>query len=168
MWCQYTLSWLDRGHLSDNGRDWTMGNGIQMEIHQRTTSDIRLDVFILSLWSICKIENVSRITAIIWLKMIKINMQSIDTFVKENVQITHMWSDGKILMDILQNCSEVIAPYITRTSALILAMWVNSLRLSDAYMRPRTGSPLFQVMAFHLLGTKPFPKPMMTYWQLNH
>ena len=30
-----------------------------------------------------------------------------------------------------------------------------------------TGSPLVQVMACHLLGTKPLPKPMLIYCQLE-
>ena len=42
---------------------------------------------------------------------------------------------------------------------------VNSLRPCDICMRQRAGSTLVQVMVCRLLGGKPMPEPMMTYWQ---
>ena len=38
---------------------------------------------------------------------------------------------------------------------------------SAAYMRQWSGSALVQVMACRLFGTKPLPKPMLTYYQLD-
>ena len=43
----------------------------------------------------------------------------------------------------------------------------NSSPLSAAYMRPWTGSPLVQIMACRLFGTKPLSKPMLVYCQLD-
>ena len=40
---------------------------------------------------------------------------------------------------------------------------LNSLRLSDVYMRQWTGSSLIQVMALHLFGDKPLHQPMLTH-----
>ena len=43
----------------------------------------------------------------------------------------------------------------------------NSSPYSAAYMRRWTGSPLVQVMACRLLGAKPLPEPMNTYFRLD-
>ena len=52
-------------------------------------------------------------------------------------------------------------------SAILLTYGVNSLKLSDAYIHQQTWSSLIQVMAFNLFGTKPLPKPMLAYCQLE-
>ena len=44
---------------------------------------------------------------------------------------------------------------------------INSLRLSDAYMRQQTKPPLVQIVACHLFSAKPLPEPVMTYCQLD-
>ena len=44
---------------------------------------------------------------------------------------------------------------------------INSSPPCAAHMRPWTGSALVQVMACHLFGAKPLPKPMQAYCQLD-
>ena len=43
---------------------------------------------------------------------------------------------------------------------------LNSSPPSDAYMHRWTGSALVQIMACHLLGTKPLSEPILDYYQL--
>ena len=43
----------------------------------------------------------------------------------------------------------------------------NSLRFRDAFIRHLIGSSLVQVMARRLLGAKPLPEPVVTYYQLD-
>ena len=45
---------------------------------------------------------------------------------------------------------------------------INSSHPSAAYMRPRVGSTLFQLMACRLSGAKPLSKPMLGYCKLAH
>ena len=44
---------------------------------------------------------------------------------------------------------------------------INSLRLSDAYMRQKTRPPLLKIMACRLIGAKPLFEPMLEYCQLD-
>ena len=44
---------------------------------------------------------------------------------------------------------------------------LNSLRPGDAYVRHLTRSPLVQIMACHLLGTKQIAEPMLEYCWLD-
>ena len=49
---------------------------------------------------------------------------------------------------------------------IIRPQWVNSLRLSDAYMCQYNIQTLLQIMACHLFGTKPPSKTMLPYCQV--
>ena len=44
---------------------------------------------------------------------------------------------------------------------------INTLRLDDVYMRRKTNTSLFQIMACCLLGTKPWSYPLLAYHQLD-
>ena len=45
--------------------------------------------------------------------------------------------------------------------------WVNSLRLSYAYMRQDNITKLLQIMACRLVGAKPLSEPMLEYYQFE-
>ena len=61
-----------------------------------------------------------------------------------------------------QCCPNYLLPHgVTRPQ------WINSSPPSAAYMRQWIGLALVQVMACHLLGTKPLPEPMLSYCQLD-
>ena len=65
--------------------------------------------------------------------------------------------------------------YVHLVGCIMSSLWVlqdmssfiNSSPLSAAYMHWSTWSPLVQVMACRLFGTKPLPEPMLTYSQLD-
>ena len=56
---------------------------------------------------------------------------------------------------------------IALTAGLATASCLNSLRLVDAYIRHWTGSPLAQIMAWRLFGTKSLSKQMLEYNIVN-
>ena len=66
------------------------------------------------------------------------------------------------ILTLMRELRDVPCDYLGEKLLCLKALW-----LSDAiWWHPWTGSPLLQVMACHLFGTKPLPKPKLTYHQL--
>ena len=94
-------------------------------------------------------------------------MEIISIFPNENIQLRY--NCDKYLVNIM-DYTKPISSLVLNTYMYKLKSnqrWVNSLRLSDAYMHQYNIQTLVQIMACRLFGAKPLSEPMLPYCQLD-
>ena len=65
-------------------------------------------------------------------------------------------------------CKFVYSSNTAKGQIIVHSIYFNSLRPRDAYMSHQTYPSLVQIMAYHMVGTKPLSEPMLPYCQSDH